>query len=243
MERRILKLLAVLLVAAALAGGAYGLTHHIGGEADSAPEVVVVAPAVPAVSAVPSPTLPPTPTAQPTAEPTPEAVEETAAAPEEVDTAPPASTPDLPSAPPQPQPTLPPPVDPATLEAAVFSGMNAQRAAAGLPPLQLDPALAMVARARAHDMAQNGYFSHVSPAGETFVTLMDRNGVPHSWCGEITAYNNHPDHQTVAVALADWMASQSHRDNILSPCYGRVGVGVAVAGSGMKYFAVVFDGS
>src|SRR4030065_341405 len=61
-----------------------------------------------------------------------------------------------------------PSVDPATVEAGIVAGINAQRAAAGLPSLQLDPDLVMVARERANDMAQRGYFSHVSPTGETF---------------------------------------------------------------------------
>jgi len=246
MRRRIPGLLAVLLVAGALAGGAYGAARHIGGEAGSAPDPMAIAPAMSVVSvALVVPVVEATPTAQPppTVEATPEAVEEAAAAPEDGDTESSAVAPDVYSASSEPQPPPPPlPVDPATLEAAVVAGINAQRAAAGLPPLQLDPDLVMVARERSSDMAQRGYFSHVSPTGETFSSLMQSQGVSCSWCGENIAYNNNSDDQTVAVVLSSWMASPGHRDNILRPSFDRVGVGVALGGSGMKYYTAVFAG-
>ena len=242
-KRRILRLLAVLLVAAALAGGAYGATRHIGGEAGSATEVMTVAPAPPAVSAVLVAQVTPTVQPPPTVEPIPTLVEEAAAAPEDGDTAPSDPAPDVYSAPSEPQAPSEPPVDPATLEAGIFAGINAERAAAGLPPLQSDPDLVMVARERSTDMAQRGYFSHVSPSGETFSSLMRSQGVSCSWCGENIAYNNYTADQTVAAVLTSWMASPGHRDNILNPNFARLGVGVALGGSGMKYYTVVFAGS
>jgi len=233
--------LVVLLVAGTLAGGAYGAARHIGGEAGSAPDVVTFAVAASAVSSLP--VVEATPTAQPppTIEATPEPVEEAAAAPEDGDTESSAVAPDVYSASSEPAPQ-PPPVDPATLEAAVVAGINAQRAAAGLLPLQLDPDLVMVARERSNDMAQRGYFAHVSPTGETFSSLMQSQGVACSWCGENIAYNNYPDDQTVAVVLSAWMASPGHRDNILRPTFSRVGVGVALGGSGAKCYTAVFAG-
>jgi uncharacterized protein YkwD len=246
MRKRIPWLLAVLLVAGTLAGGAYGAARHIGGEAGSAPDVVTFAVAASAVSSLP--VVEATPTAQPppTIEATPEPVEEAAAAPEDGDAEPSAVAPDVHSASsepaPQPPPPQPPPVDPATLEAAVVAGINAQRAAAGLPPLLLEPDLVMVARERSSDMAQRSYFSHVSPTGETFSSLMQSRGVACSWCGENIAYNNFGDDQTVAVVLSAWMASPGHRDSILRSSFNRVGVGVALGGSGVKYYTAVFAG-
>jgi uncharacterized protein YkwD len=38
------------------------------------------------------------------------------------------------------------------------------------------------------------------------------------------------------------MASPGHRDNILRPSFNRVGVGVALGGSGVKYYTAVFAG-
>ena len=250
MGKRIPRLLAVLLVAGAVAGGAYGSARHVGGGTGYASDLMTIAPAAPALSV--APVIPvveavPTPTAQPppAVEPTPEPIEEAAAAPEDGDTEPSPVAPDVYSAssePPPPSPPPPPSVDPATLEAALVVGINAQRVAAGLPPLQSDPTLAAVARERSGDMAQRGYFSHVSPTGETFTALLERRGVTCSWCGENIAYNTYPDDQTVGVVLSSWMASPRHRDNILNPNFSRLGVGVALAGSGLKYYTAVFAG-
>ncbi len=243
MARRIYKLVAVLLVTSVLVGGAYGVARHTDSDAGYQSEGGVFKPALPAISGALVVAVTPAAQPLPTAEPPPETavVEESAAAPEEIDNGPLVLTLDAPSQPPEPLLPLPPSLmDPAVLVADTLAGMNAQRAAAGLPLFQLDPGLAVVAGERSDDMAQKGYFSHTSPTGETFVTLMDRHGVPHSVCGENIAYNNYPDNETVAVAVSTWMASQSHRDNMLNPYFTRVGIGVARDGSGMNYYTVVF---
>ncbi len=256
MGRGILRLLAVLLVAGAVAGGAYGSARHVGGEAGYASDLITnapaapafsVAPIIPVVEALPTPAEQPPPAVEATPEPPPEPIEEADAAPEDSDAAPPVLVQGVFAAAsePEPQPPslpTPTPVDPATLEAAVVAGVNAQRVAAGLPPLQFDPALATVAGERSDDMAQRGYFGHVSPTGETYTSLMERLGVACSWCGENLACNDYPDDQTVAVALSAWMASPPHRDNILNPNFSRLGVGVALGGSGLKYYTAVFAG-
>ena len=154
-------------------------------------------------------------------------------------------------APPPPPPPAPteapaPPQAPSValtgFEADVLAGVNRERIAAGLGALQIDATLVAVARERSNDMAQNNYFSHVSPTGETAFTIMDRYGVPYSWAGENLARNNYSDAESVAIAMRDWMASQGHRDNMLNSNYGYIGVGSAVDGAGMKYFTVVFVG-
>lgn len=256
MGRGILRLLAVLLVAGAVAGGAYGAARRFGGEPGYASDLMTIAPAASALSvapvilvveAVPTPPAQPPPAVETTPEPPPELIEEAAAAPEDGDTEPSAVAPPVFAAAsePEPQPPSPPsptPVDPATLEDALVAGINAQRVAAGLPPLQSDPTLAAVAGERSRDMAQGGYFGHLSPTGETYTSLLERRGVTCSWCGENIAYNNYPDDQTVAVVLSSWMASPPHRDNILNPNFSRLGVGIALGGSGLKYYTAVFAG-
>jgi uncharacterized protein YkwD len=239
MARRIYKLAAVLLVTSALVGGAYGVARHIDSDAGYQSEDGVFKPALPAVSGalvvVITPTAQPLPTAEPSLEIA--VIEESVAAPEVIDNGPLVLAPDVSAPPPPPPPAI---VGPAVLAADALTAINAQRAAAGLTLFQLDPGLAVVAGERSDDMAQKGYFSHTSPTGETFVTLMDRYGVPHSVCGENIGYNNYPDDETVAVAISTWMASPSHRDNMLNPYFTRVGIGVARDGSGMKYYTVVF---
>jgi len=183
-----------------------------------------------------APPVAPTPTAAPPAEtPVP-----TVPPPEPTPVVVPPTVP--PPPPPPPSPPQAPVVSLVAFEADIFAGINAERVAVGLPALQLDPNLVTVARERSNDMAQKGYFAHVSPTGETAFTIMDRYGIPYAWAGENLARNNYPDDESVAVTMRDWMASQGHRDNILNPHYSTVGVGAAVDGAGMKYFTLVFVG-
>ena len=128
------------------------------------------------------------------------------------------------------------------LEADFTRRLNAERVAAGLPPLAVDGALVNVARTRSGDMASRGYFSHTSPEGQSAFTLLDQWGVSYSWAGENLARNNYPLEETVAVAVRDLMASPPHRANILSPNYTRIGIGYAEDGSGMRYYTIVFVG-
>jgi uncharacterized protein YkwD len=190
---------------------------------------------------------PPAPVVQPTAPPVPAPVRVVApiqptAAPAAPTPLPPPPTATQPPPPPPPPPVAAPPTHLTAFEADIFSQQNAQRVAAGLAPLQLDGALVAVARERSNDMVQKNYFAHVSPTGETAFILLDRYGIPYGWAGENLARNNYPDDQSVAIAMRDWMASEGHRENMLSVHYTNVGVGAAVDGSGMKYFTVVFTG-
>jgi uncharacterized protein YkwD len=192
---------------------------------------------------------PPSPPEQPVlVAPAPPAAPTPTVAPPVVTLVPPSPTPVPTVPPPAPTPT-PPPAPPqapvaslVAFEADILAGINAQRVAAGLPVLQLDPNLVMVSRERSEDMAKNGYFAHVSPTGDTAFSIMDRYGIPYAWAGENLARNNYPDDESVAVALREWMASQGHRENILNPHYSTVGVGAAEDGAAMKYFTLVFVG-
>jgi uncharacterized protein YkwD len=113
----------------------------------------------------------------------------------------------------------------ADLEARMLALVNAERAANGLPPLQADPALAEVARAHSRDMFARGYFSHANPEGQQASDRMRKAGVPYLVAGENLALA-----PTLAMAHQGLMNSPGHRDNILRPQYGRVGIGVLDGG-------------
>lgn len=196
----------------------------------SAP-IEVAAPVEPQPTATPHRPTPVPPTAAPAAPVPPQAPV----------IPPPTATP-VPPPPPPPPPAPAPSVALTAFEADILAGMNAERVAVGLPALQLDGAITAVARERSNDMIGKGYFGHDSPTGENAFTLMDKYGIPYGWAGENLARNNYPDNEAVAVSMRDWMASQGHRDNILSPHYSLVGVGAGVDSTGMKYFTVVFVG-
>ena len=176
---------------------------------------------------------------------------------------PPTATAEPPAVPPtsipehsQPHPTVPvaTPVPPPASEPGcptaamsgygldLFNAINGERAAAGLPTLAVNGCVVYVAQLRSNDMASRGYFSHTSPDGQTAFGLLDYYGIPYGWAGENLARNNYPADQAVAVAIRDLMASQGHRDNILSPNYTEMGVAVATDGAGMHYFTMLFIG-
>ena len=113
--------------------------------------------------------------------------------------------------------------------------VNAERARRGLAPLRWDDAGAAVAVGHSRDMARNDYFAHVDSAGRA---ASDRlSGMVAGCSGWGTAENlwmaRDPagSHRRVPeAAVAGWMASRGHRNNILGDRYDTTGVGVAVAG-------------
>lgn len=125
---------------------------------------------------------------------------------------------------------------------ALFGAINNERTARGLAALALDGCVAYIAQLHSSDMAARGYFSHVTPEGGTVFTLLTQHGVPYNWAGENLARNDYPANQTVAVAIRDLMASPTHRANILSGTFSRLGVSMSVDGAGFRYFAMVFTG-
>ncbi len=128
-------------------------------------------------------------------------------------------------------------------ELQTYSGINAIRAQAGLPPLSADAALVQVARERSQDMATNDYFSHTPPDGCNYVCLMDQNGVPHAWAGENIAWNTWDWSQTAQIAIDMWHNSPPHMENILDCHYTRFGTGVAKSADGKVYFTMIFEGN
>lgn len=177
-----------------------------------------------------------------------------ASAPQQVSAPPPASQRVVPTATPFPQQQEPPPAPatptPTSCPTATMSGfalqlfndINDQRAQNGVPALAADDCVTYVAQERSTDMATRNYFSHSSPEGTGAFDLLTANGVLYGWAGENLARNNYPDDQTVDVAIRDLMASEGHRDNMLSTNYTAMGVAAVNDGTGMWYFTMVFIG-
>src|SRR5688572_16592558 len=158
--------------------------------APSATGTVVLPPAAPidptaaAVEVLDEPVVPePAPTEAPpapTEAPAPPAPPPVVAAPTRAPAPPPPPPTATPVPPPPPPPAAPPAAPVATglgsMEAAMFSQHNQQRAGAGLGALSVDASLTNIARRRAQDMAAKNYFAHTSPTGETAFTLMNGAG-------------------------------------------------------------------
>jgi uncharacterized protein YkwD len=109
------------------------------------------------------------------------------------------------------------------LPAALLDLTNSDRASNGVAALQNDPALAQAAQLKANDMAEKGYFAHVSPDGKTPWYWLQQVGYPYTFAGENLAIN-FDDSSAVETA---WMNSPTHRANIVKPQYTRVGYAVA----------------
>ncbi|MBI5277048.1 MAG: CvpA family protein [Burkholderiales bacterium] len=112
------------------------------------------------------------------------------------------------------------------LEERMLDMVNAERAEHGLKPLQADRELQQVARAHSRDMFARGYFSHVSPEGEDLRDRLDEAHARYLAAGENLALA-----QTLPIAHQGLMNSPGHRENILRPQFGHLGIGVLDGGS------------
>ncbi len=100
---------------------------------------------------------------------------------------------------------------------------NETRETLGLPGLSTDSKLMAAAQAKAEDMFTNEYFAHTSPAGTTPWYWFQEYGYDYRSAGENLAAH----FSSAEDVEAGWMASPTHRDNIVSDRYDEIGVGVA----------------
>lgn len=106
-------------------------------------------------------------------------------------------------------------------EKQVVDLTNAERAKAGLSPLQIYAPLMAVARDKSEDMASNNYFSHTSPTYGSPFDQMKSAGISYRAAGENIAQGQRSPQQVVQA----WMDSPGHRQNILNPNFTHIGVG------------------
>lgn len=99
---------------------------------------------------------------------------------------------------------------------------NKQRSSSSLQPLTLNPQLSQAAVMKAKDMFSKNYWAHNSPQGRTPWGFIIDSGYKYSLAGENLAKNFEESGGVVSA----WMASATHRDNILKPDYQEVGFAV-----------------
>lgn len=118
------------------------------------------------------------------------------------------------------KPTPPPPGCTPNAQEAAIAGYMRSDPAQQRASLRCDPILARVARARAQDMAQRGYFGHVNPDGYAANYLVQQAGyrLP-TWYDQSPTGNNieaiAAGYGTPAEAWQGWMASPNHRTQLL----------------------------
>ena len=104
----------------------------------------------------------------------------------------------------------------------VINLTNQKRAEAGLNALSNNETLAQAARAKGQDMLAQGYWAHTAPDGTQPWKFFTDAGYRYRYAGENLAR----DFADPRSAVEAWMASPSHRDNLLSPKYNEIGIAV-----------------
>ena len=120
-------------------------------------------------------------------------------------------------------------------EKAVIELTNAERKKADLPPLKPNPKLLVAARAHAANMAKQDKLAHELD-DKTPEDRLKAAGYKYSRWGE----NIGGQYDTPKVAVAAWMDSQIHKDNILNKDFTEIGIAVAKNEKGERYWVQVF---
>lgn len=105
---------------------------------------------------------------------------------------------------------------------SVLDGINAKRLETGLPILGLSPQLNQAATMKASDMFTLNYWAHNNPNGREPWDFIKDAGYRYRYAGENLA-RDFGDTNSLVDA---WMASPTHRDNIVNPRYQETGIAV-----------------
>jgi len=103
----------------------------------------------------------------------------------------------------------------------LLSGTNSQRSSNGQSGLSLNSKLNAAAQAKAQDMVNRDYWSHVTPDGQQPWVFIDAQGYNYQKAGENLAYGFDTSNETII----GWMNSPSHRANLLDSGFSEVGFG------------------
>lgn len=111
------------------------------------------------------------------------------------------------------------------LERSVLAELNGVRRAHGLGPLRASTPLAAAADAHSRAMGRYGFFAHESRDGSSFIDRVRRYYAPRrgTWSvGENLLWSTRGIEAKRAVAM--WMQSPGHRQNILTPQWREIGL-------------------
>jgi hypothetical protein len=103
----------------------------------------------------------------------------------------------------------------------IFAEINRARSANALPPLSVDSRLSEAAFAKAKDLVASGALVHTfAPAGTPW-SYVANVGYEYGQAGENLAVSF-----DLSEVVKDWLASSSHRDNVLSASFKDVGLAI-----------------
>lgn len=92
----------------------------------------------------------------------------------------------------------------------------------GLSQVSENAALDQAATLKAQNMLQENYWAHFAPSGKTPWDFILGSGYKFTFAGENLAKNFYKSDDVIAA----WMASPTHRDNLLNPKYKDIGIAV-----------------
>lgn len=143
-------------------------------------------------------------------------------------------------------------IDTARIERAIHERVNEIRRDRGLEPLAADEDLAEIATYYSRRMADEEFFSHTGPDGQTLLDRYDRFGydcrvdtggqryvtggenlaytyadTPVQTEGGVVSYGGN-ETEIARGIVEGWMNSPGHRENLLRPYWNREGVGVVL---------------
>lgn len=121
-------------------------------------------------------------------------------------------------------------------EFLLFELTNSARIQRQLPLLKWDEQTMETARDHSQDMADERYFSHTNLQGQSPFDRMKEDGISFFVAGENLAYGQY----SAVFAHEGLMNSMGHRENIVKPDFGFLGVGVAYNTDKQPYFTAKF---
>lgn len=130
--------------------------------------------------------------------------------------------------------------EPATADAwraEILRLVNQERQARGLGAVAWNQTLEDEATEYACEMVHYGFFGHVNPATSSTLTTRAASVGYDFW---IIGENLAGGQRTPAEAMADWMNSPCHRENILNPAFTELGVSVRSGGDYGLYWVQEF---
>lgn len=121
-------------------------------------------------------------------------------------------------------------------EYQLFDLTNAARVEHGLPYLTWDEHVQKTALKHSEDMAENQYFDHTNPKGQSPFDRMHEDDIYFLAAGENLAYGQNSS----IFAHEGLMNSLGHRKNILQKDFEYLGVGVAFGDQSQPYYTENF---
>ena len=133
----------------------------------------------------------------------------------------------------------------AVMKSRLLVLVEEERGRAGARSLRLDPQLVEAAQAHSDDMARKRSFDAMNPDGNLAVNILLRDPRFGGFVAENSAAQYFTpaaglDPEAMARGFLDiWLASPSHRLNVVYGEFDRAGIGIAVNGNSV-YAAAVF---